>query len=173
MMVFLKFKILLAACVLDLALSEQSQRGLMFLTPTIGLSRERTATERNLEYGSIFQGAQALPYLSRFIEKRGFSIAPGASISANAQPSAIVRIAGGSNRCFSQQDGFDITCALCFQILCKFTNSWIYTLLRSGRLELLFNGTWGTVCDNGFNAHGAHVACRQLGYSSATSKKVS
>ena len=123
----MKLKILLAACVLDLTLSEEFQRGLMFLSPTIGLSRKRTAMERNLEYHSIFRGAQELPSQSRFIKKHDSSIAAGTSISANTQPSATIRIAGGSNRYFLRLEGFDITCALYFSMAGELiTNKCIY-----------------------------------------------
>ena len=37
----------------------------------------------------------------------------------------------------------------------------------SGRLEILFDGVWGTVCDEGWSWEAAHVSCRRLGYASA------
>ncbi|XP_072046233.1 scavenger receptor cysteine-rich domain-containing group B protein-like [Amphiura filiformis] len=33
-----------------------------------------------------------------------------------------------------------------------------------GRIEILHDGEWGTVCDNYWNANDGEVACRQLGY---------
>jgi len=43
------------------------------------------------------------------------------------------------------------------------------TSATSGRLEILYDGRWGTVCDDGFGQSAAQVACRQLGCRSVVS----
>ncbi|XP_056364658.1 lysyl oxidase homolog 2 isoform X2 [Oenanthe melanoleuca] len=40
---------------------------------------------------------------------------------------------------------------------------------NEGRLEVFYGGEWGTVCDDDFSIHAAHVACRELGYVEAVS----
>ena len=38
---------------------------------------------------------------------------------------------------------------------------------NEGRVEILYNGVWGTICSNGWNHNNAIVTCRSMGFSGA------
>lgn len=41
--------------------------------------------------------------------------------------------------------------------------------MGGGRVEVYYDGQWGTICDENWGQEAAEVVCKELGYSSAIS----
>lgn len=57
-----------------------------------------------------------------------------------------------------------VVCFLLTGLLTNITLTGINAKRNEGRLEVLCNGIWGTVCDDMFDYRAAAVACRMLGF---------
>ena len=65
---------------------------------------------------------------------------------------------------FNQYLGLEVCTFSCISFTVRLVGG---TTPLEGRVELFTHGTWGTVCDDGWNREAANVLCRQMGYPEA------
>ncbi|XP_066024208.1 deleted in malignant brain tumors 1 protein isoform X2 [Pocillopora verrucosa] len=68
----------------------------------------------------------------------------------------------GAHNCHHRKDA-GVVCRPVVRLVSS-TNS-----LSSGRVEVFYNGTWGTICGDSWDLQDADVVCRQLGFNGASS----
>ena len=75
------------------------------------------------------------------------------------------KVGSDADSCTSNKFNKNINCVFSLDGALRLSSS-IFS--SSGRVDVYYNGVWGTVCNDFFGQTDADVACRQLGYSSAT-----
>jgi deleted-in-malignant-brain-tumors protein 1 len=67
----------------------------------------------------------------------------------------------GVHNCFVMAEEAGVTCSECNETDVRLVDG---VTSDDGRVEICFNGLWGSVCDNSWDYRDARVVCQQLGY---------